>query len=29
MDWNCPNCDAIGGDILAGKEFFLDNIQIE
>jgi hydrogenase nickel incorporation protein HypA/HybF len=29
MDWHCPNCDAIGGDIVAGKEFFLDNIQVE
>ena len=29
MNWNCPNCDAIGGDILSGKEFYLDNIQVE
>lgn len=29
LDWNCPKCAAIGGDVLAGKEFYLDNIQVE
>ena len=29
MNWNCPHCDAVGGEILQGKEFYLDSIEIE
>ncbi len=29
LDWNCPNCDAVGGEVLAGKEFYLDTIEVE
>lgn len=29
MDWNCPSCQAVGGEIVAGKEFYLDSIEVE
>lgn len=28
-DWRCPTCDAYAGDVLAGREFYIDNIEIE
>ena len=28
-DWHCPQCNAIGGDILAGREFYLDSLEVE
>ncbi len=28
MDWTCPHCGAAGGDIVAGKEFFLRSIEV-
>ena len=27
-DWICPNCHALGGDVIAGKEFFVESIEI-
>lgn len=27
--WLCPKCSAIGGDILAGREFFIQSIEVE
>lgn len=29
MDWNCPRCDAVGGEVVAGKEFYVDSIEVE
>ena len=29
QDWHCPQCKALGGDVIAGKEFFLDSIEVE
>lgn len=29
LNWNCPRCDAIGGQIVAGREFYLKSIEIE
>jgi hydrogenase nickel incorporation protein HypA/HybF len=29
MDWCCPECEALGGDVIAGKEFFLDSLEVE
>ena len=28
-DWRCPSCQALGGDVIAGKEFYVDSIEIE
>lgn len=27
--WLCPKCSAIGGDILAGRELFIQSIEVE
>jgi len=27
-NWICPNCGAIGGDVIAGKEFFVESIEV-
>ena len=27
--WTCPQCDALGGEIIAGKEFSVASIEIE
>jgi hydrogenase nickel incorporation protein HypA/HybF len=29
MDWTCPHCGALGGDVVAGREFYLDAIEVE
>ncbi len=29
MDWTCPHCGALGGDVIAGKEFYLDTLEVE
>jgi hydrogenase nickel incorporation protein HypA/HybF len=29
LDWRCPYCDAYAGEVLAGREFFVDNIEID
>ncbi len=28
QDWLCPNCKALGGDVIAGKEFYVESIEI-
>ncbi|MBN1247338.1 MAG: hydrogenase maturation nickel metallochaperone HypA [Anaerolineae bacterium] len=28
LDWLCPNCKALGGDVIAGKEFFVESIKV-
>ena len=28
QDWLCPKCQALGGDVIAGKEFFVESIAI-
>ena len=27
-DWRCPSCQALGGDVIAGKEFYVDTIEV-
>jgi len=27
--WLCPNCQAIGGDIVSGRELSVDSIEVE
>lgn len=27
--WTCPECDALGGEVIAGKEFYVDSLEIE
>lgn len=27
--WSCPECEALGGEITAGKEFSVSSIEIE
>lgn len=27
--WLCPKCSATGGDILTGREFFIQSIEVE
>jgi len=29
MDWTCPHCGALGGVVVAGKEFYLDTLEVE
>ena len=29
MDWHCPHCQALGGEIIAGKEFYVESIEVE
>jgi hydrogenase nickel incorporation protein HypA/HybF len=29
MDWRCPTCGALGGDVLTGREFYLDSLEVE
>ena len=29
MDWRCPTCETLGGDVVAGKEFYLDSLEVE
>lgn len=28
-DWHCPQCGALGGEVIAGKEFFVESIEVE
>ena len=28
-DYNCPQCNTLGGEVVAGKEFYLDSMQVE
>jgi hydrogenase nickel incorporation protein HypA/HybF len=27
--WTCPECGALGGEVIAGREFFVASIEIE
>ena len=27
-DWLCPTCGALGGDVIAGKEFYVESIEV-
>ena len=27
--WSCPECEALGSEVIAGKEFFVASIEIE
>ena len=27
--WSCPQCQALGGEVIAGKEFFVASIEVE
>ncbi len=27
-DWHCPACGALGGEVVAGKEFFVESIEV-
>lgn len=29
MDWTCPVCGAYAGDVIAGREFYVDNIEVD
>ena len=29
QDWLCPSCQATAGEIVAGREFYLESIEIE
>jgi hydrogenase nickel incorporation protein HypA/HybF len=28
QNWHCPSCEALGGDVIAGKEFYVESIEI-
>ncbi|MHB0857928.1 MAG: hydrogenase maturation nickel metallochaperone HypA [Anaerolineae bacterium] len=28
-DWSCPACQALGGDVVAGREFYVDTMEVE
>ena len=28
LDWRCPECEALGGDVIAGKEFYVESIEV-
>jgi hydrogenase nickel incorporation protein HypA/HybF len=27
-DWLCPECHALGGEVIAGKEFYVESIEV-
>ncbi len=27
--WKCPNCAQWGGEVVAGREFYIDSIEVE
>ena len=29
LDWTCPRCGAIAGEVVTGKEFYVDSIEVE
>ena len=29
LNWICPTCGAYAGEIIAGQEFYIDNIEVE
>jgi hydrogenase nickel incorporation protein HypA/HybF len=28
-DWRCPSCQTMGGDVIAGREFNMESIEVE
>ncbi|MBN1874911.1 MAG: hydrogenase maturation nickel metallochaperone HypA [Anaerolineae bacterium] len=28
-NWLCPQCHALGGDVIAGKEFYVESIEVK
>ena len=28
-DWHCPACEALGGEVIAGKEFYVESIEVD
>jgi hydrogenase nickel incorporation protein HypA/HybF len=28
-DYTCPQCGTLGGEVIAGREFYLDSMQVE
>jgi hydrogenase nickel incorporation protein HypA/HybF len=29
MEWHCPQCQALGGEVIAGQEFYVESIEVE
>ena len=29
LNWACPSCSALGGEVLAGREFTVESIEVE
>jgi hydrogenase nickel incorporation protein HypA/HybF len=29
MEWHCPDCHSLAGDVIAGREFYLESIEVE
>ncbi|MGC9358200.1 MAG: hydrogenase maturation nickel metallochaperone HypA [Anaerolineae bacterium] len=29
LDWRCPRCENLGGEVIAGKEFYVESIEVE
>ncbi len=29
VDWLCPQCEALGGEVLAGRELYIESIEVE
>ena len=27
-DWHCPKCRALGGDVIQGREFYVESIEV-
>lgn len=28
-DWVCPRCGSLGGELIAGREFYVESIEVE
>jgi hydrogenase nickel incorporation protein HypA/HybF len=29
IDWRCPDCGGLGGEVLAGRESYIESIEVE
>lgn len=29
VDWRCPDCGGLGGEVLAGRESYIESIEVE
>lgn len=29
VDWHCPACGVLGGEVITGKEFYVESIEVE